>query len=621
MTFKIQPDDRMGLVRPFTDAHTLGLSSITTLLEECGITTFTAASEICHETENVGHTGYIPILEAWIRNRQITLLGFSYRLDPEDGVRLFTAWYRSLQEKDLLTSRGGPIRAIWFAGLPPTCAMINERFPELSGCFQGDETPFEVIQILGIDGSRLPSSLLAGNVYDEARMRFGRELVTKGEYHRIKKVDRRYDEFGTEADSLVARVSAGRKRNQPPLIRAHVGPYTGVPLEDFRLFRSWTRDLAKTGLLDVLSIGTSQLTQSDFYGIRTDRPDGGGIVISSPNDYRNIWNDARPMLVRTYAGTRDIPRLAAMHEESLHIAWHALSFWWFCQLDGRGPYTLDENLNAHFDTMHFIASKGKVLEPNVPHHFAFRGADDVTYAVAGYLAAKAAKKAGIRTLVLQIMLNTPKTTVGLQDLAKARGLRSLVRTLEDTRFSVLLQPRGGLDYFSPDLDKAKAQLASVTALMADIEPGDQASPAIIHVVSFSEAVHLADPPVINESIRITRQAFSEYRRMRHSGEVENIDNNPDLAFRTQNILVEAQIVIQAIEELIPDPYSPTGFLTIFEAGFLPVPWLWECRDEFPMAVSWETRPFNGSIKITGVDGKPVPAAERMAVIREQIKRR
>jgi len=611
----------MGLVRPFTDAHTLGLSSITALLQECGIKTFTAAADICRETANVGQSGTVQLLETWIRDRQISLLGFSYRLDPEDGVRLFTAWYRTLQEKDLLASRGGPVRAVWFAGLPPACTLIKEQFPGLAGCFQGDETPLETMHILGLEPSLMPSSLLAGNIYDEARMRFGRELVAKGGYHRIQKVDRHYSGFGTATDSLAARVASGRKNGLPPLMRAHVGPYTGVPREDFNLFRSWTKELAKTGLLDVLSIGTSQLTQSDFYGDRTGLPDGGGIAISSPGEYRTIWDDARPMLVRTYAGTRDIPRLAAMHEDSLRIAWHALSFWWFCQLDGRGPYTLEKNLQEHFDTMRFIASKGKVLEPNVPHHFAFRGADDVTYAVSGFLAAKAAKNAGIRTLVLQIMLNTPKSTSGLQDLAKARVLRTLVRTLEDERFTVLLQPRGGLDYFSPDLDKAKTQLAAVTALMADIESTDPHSPAIIHVVSYSEAVRLADPPVINESIRITREAFSEYRRMCKTGEVERIDSNPELAHRTQNLLTEARTVIRAIEELIPDPYSPAGFLKIFAAGFLPVPRLWECRDEFPEAVRWETRPVNGSIRVVGADGLPVPAAERMAIIREQLQRR
>jgi hypothetical protein len=40
--------------------------------------------------------------------------------------------------------------------------------------------------------------------------------------------------------------------------------------------------------------------------------------------------------------------------------------------------------------------------------------------------------------------------------------------------------------------KAKAQLAAVTAMMDDIEPQDEGSPQIIHVVSYSEAFRLAD---------------------------------------------------------------------------------------------------------------------------------
>ena len=83
----------------------------------------------------------------------------------------------------------------------------------------------------------------------------------------------------------------------------------------------------------------------------------------------------------------------------------------------------------------------------------------------------------------------------------------------------MLQPRGGLDYFSPDLDHAKAQLAAVTALMDDIEPHVRTSPHIIHVVSYSEAAELASPEIVNESIQITRHALESYRALRAKGYV------------------------------------------------------------------------------------------------------
>ena len=193
----------------------------------------------------------------------------------------------------------------------------------------------------------------------------------------------------------------------------------------------------------------------------------------------------------------------------------------------------------------------------MPHHFAFRGADDATYVVSGWLAARAAKAAGVRTLVAQTMLNTPKHTWGVQDLAKSRALLALLRELEGRDFRVILQPRAGLDYFSADPAKAKAQLAAVTALMDDIEPGDAASPPIVHVVSWSEAVRFADPPVIAESVQITRHALAEYRRLRARGHGRRHGGTtPRCRSRTRDLLAESRAVIRAIEASIPDPVEP-----------------------------------------------------------------
>jgi hypothetical protein len=193
-----------------------------------------------------------------------------------------------------------------------------------------------------------------------------------------------------------------------------------------------------------------------------------------------------------------------------------------------------------------------------------------------------------------------------------------VRELEDERFRVILQPRGGLDYFSPDLDKAKAQLAAVTALMDDIEPANGASPPIIHVVSYSEASHLADPAVVNESIRITRQALLDYRSFRVQGEMEDMGKNSDVALRTHELLADARAVIATIEAAIPAPYSAEGLYTMFAAGFLPVPFLCQCREKFPCATEWKTKLVRGSVKVVDADGKPMPAARRMELVRARI---
>ena len=64
-------------------------------------------------------------------------------------------------------------------------------------------------------------------------------------------------------------------------------------------------------------------------------------------------------------------------------------------------------------------------------------------------------------------------------MAKGRTLIKLARELEDDNFKISLQSRAGLDYFVPDLEKAKVQLAAVTCLMDDLEPENDNSPEIV----------------------------------------------------------------------------------------------------------------------------------------------
>ncbi len=612
--------DRFGLVRPGVEAHTLGINSVQQLLEQCGITAVIADANVCSAIDRPHLSESVSDVEQWLRVHRITMLGFSYRLDPEQGADFFAHWTHHLKERRLFVEQGGPLRGLFFAGLPQACELVCNRVPEVSGVFAGDETPSETLAVLGIETTWVPSEISGGIAYDEARLAFGRDLIRGGGHLAIKPVDRSgYKEFGTGRDTLIARLHDARRRGLPPVMRAHVGPFLPDREEAVRLFVDWTRRLAASGHLDVLSIGTSQLTQSDFGNDWGDRPNGGGVPINSPAEYEQVWNAARPMLVRTYAGTRDVPALARIHEDTLNIAWHALSLWWFCRIDGRGPNPLSDNLREHVEALRFIASTGKPFEPNVPHHFAFRGADDVTYIVSAFLAAKLAKKLGIRHLVLQNMLNTPRYIWGVQDMAKSRAMLRLIRQLEDDRFTVILQPRGGLDYFSHDQEKAKAQLAAVTALMDDIEPADPLSPPMIHVVSYSEGSHLADPPVIDESIQITRFALEEYRRLRKKGDVDDMTDHVEVRLRMTDLLEQARTIITAIESNVPDPYSADGFYRIFADGFLPVPYLWECRQDFIKATQWRTKASGGVIKVVDETGAVISAADRVRFILDQAR--
>ncbi|MDI6775564.1 MAG: cobalamin-binding protein [Verrucomicrobiota bacterium] len=564
MAFRMERRDCVGLARPALDAHTLGLTSLTQLLRECGYRCVMADAATCAHLNAPDSPEGADGITRWVKAHGITVLGFSYRLDPQDGLRLTARLLQGMKARRLLKEQGGPVRAVYFAGLPRACALVRDHLREIAATFEGDETAAETLERFGVDPATIPRDMAAGVRYDEDRLAFGRELIRTGAHLTVKPLDRSgYAAFGTRLDTLVARLQHGATHILPPLMRAHVGPFLADRSEAVRLFLQWVRQLASSGYLDVLSIGTSQLSQSSFGEAWGDKPNGGGVPLNSPEEFSAVWEAARPMLVRTYAGTKNIRALAQMYEERINIAWHAFSLWWFCQIDGRGPYTVRENLDQQFAALRYVASTGKPYEPNVSHHFAFRGADDVTCIVAAVLAARTAKVVGIRHLVLQVMLNTPRSTRGTQDLAKARAILQLVREMGGAGFHVILQPRGGLDYFSPTPDKAKAQLAAVTALMDDIQPHDPGSPPIIHVVSYSEGYDLADPPVIDESIKITRHALEEYRRLRRKGDIDDMTKHPDVKTRAEELLSEARTVLRAIETAIPHSCTAEGLFQAF----------------------------------------------------------
>lgn len=613
--FRLAKNDRIGLLRPVLDAHTLGLTTFAQLLGECGFYCLIADRNVCASLPDHSPSAPFESVAGWVHGNGITVLGFSYRLDPKCGMLLFGHFCQTLRDRQLLYELGGPIRGLLFAGLPETCQRVTASIPEVSAVFMGDETPAETLRALGVQPSCLPHGMLQLMRYDEDRLAFGRDLVRTGKHLSVSPADRSgYREFGGRSDTLVARLNHATRLGQPPLMRAHVGPYHPDRAEAVAMFMKWTKHLARTGFLDVLSIGTSQLTQEAFGEDWADRPNGGGVPLNSPEEYAAAWQAARPMLVRTYAGTNRIPTLAAMYERTINIAWHALSFWWFCRLDGRGPLTVAENLQQHLETISLIAATGKPLEANVAHHFSFRGADDVTAVTAVVMAARTAKSLGIRRFVLQVMLNTPKTTCGMQDLAKARAMLELTREMEDGTFRVILQPRGGLDYFSPDVEKAKAQLAAVTALMDDIEPIDVTSPPLIHVVSYSEANNLADPDTVNESIQVTRQALQTYRQLRKKGLVDDMTRNPEVVRRTDLLLTEVRTLLSAIGVALPNCLTATGLHSCFEMGFLPTPHLWAERDRFARATVWQTKVVDGGTRLVDNNGNPLTMEDRISRI-------
>lgn len=595
----VTKNETFGMIKSLVDAHTMGINSAASLLRECGYEVVIAPERIEYAIEKILDKENQKLILQWITENHISRLGISYRLDPDDAVGLVGRIVHLLKENGLYEREGSQIKSIFFAGLTPACDVIEKEYNGRIRTFRGGEAAEESLQLMGVPLEEIPMQIKEGCKYDRELLKFGEELVKKAEYKAEKPLERNdYKEFGTRKDTIELRIDNNFKGEFQPVIRAHSGPYSAEMTREecLKEYQEWCKTLAETGYLDILSIGTSQLSQSNFGENWGGKTNGGGVPVNSEQDYYDIWNATRPMLVRTYSGTKNIREMAKIYEKTINISWHALSLWWFNELDGRGPNTLYENLKEHIETIKYIATTGKPVETNVPHHFAFRGCDDITYIVSGYLAAKLAKKCGIKTFILQNMLNTPRSTWGIQDLAKSRTLIKLVKELQDDQFRVILQTRAGLDYFKPNIEEAKVQLAAVTALMDDIDPMNTLSPEIIHVVSYSEALFLATPDILNDSIKITRKALSEYRKLKKIGETPDV-NTEEIMRRTVELEQGSRRIINAMEENIPDLYSAEGFYLAFVGGWLPVPDLWTQSDEFKYAKDWQTKVMNGSVNL------------------------
>ena len=155
-------------------------------------------------------------------------------------------------------------------------------------------------------------------------------------------------------------------------------------------------------------------------------------------------------------------------------------------------------------------------------------------------------------------------------------------------------------------------------MMDDIEPEDNNSPEIIHVVNYSEAVCLATPPIIKESIQITLYTLAQYRLARSRGLVYNMKYDTEVHKRATNLYEEAKNAIELLEAGIPNLYTPEGFALIFEEGFLPVPYLMDPYNSFPKATKYQTSLKDGGVYVIDEEGERVNTIERYKKIFSQM---
>jgi methylmalonyl-CoA mutase cobalamin-binding subunit len=435
------------------------------------------------------------------------MVGVSYRLTPETGERLLGEFAEAASE---LHARG--VRFA-FGGTPP----VVERVRQI-GFFER-----------AFDGSEAPEAVLA---------------YLKGQQ----------TEALSETDYPQSTVERIQWKSPYPILRHHFGlPTMEATIEGIK-------KIADAQVLDVISLGTDQDAQENFYHPeRQDarRKGAGGVPVRSEEDYRALYAASRRgnfPLLRTYSGTDDFIRLAEMYVETINNAWCAIPLFWFNQMDGRGPWDLEGSIREHQRVMKWYGEHNIPVELNEPHHWGMRDASDVVFVVSAYLSAYNARAFGVKDYIAQLMFNSPPGLSDAMDLAKMLAVLDLVEPLENENFHVWRQTRIGLLSHPLDPDAARGHLAAATYLQMALRPH------IYHIVGHTEAHHAATADDIIEASKIARRAIENSVRGAP-------DMTADLAItkRRKQLVKEARLLLKAISSLagpeVNDPFTDAANLT------------------------------------------------------------
>jgi methylmalonyl-CoA mutase cobalamin-binding subunit len=459
------------------------------------------------------------VLEA-ARREKADLVGVSYRLTPETGERLLGEFAEQADE----LRRAGVRFA--FGGTPPVASRARAI-----GFF---ERVF--------DGSEPVEMVLA---------------YAKGQLH----TEMAEEDFPQTAVERIA------WKTPYPILRHHFG------LPTLEATRQGIARIAEAQVLDVISLGTDQDAQANFFHPERQDPrrtGAGGVPVRTADDFRALYAASRRgnyPLLRTYSGTDDFLRLAEMYVEIFHNAWCAIPIFWFNQMDGRGPWDLEGSIRQHQHLMAWYGERGIPVELNEPHHWGMRDAPDVVFVVAAHLSAYNARAFGVKDYIAQFMFNSPPGLSDTMDLAKMLACLDLIEPLAGPDFHIWKQTRTGLLSYPLDLHAARGHLAASVYLQMAVKP------EIVHVVSHTEAHHAATADDVIVACKLARRSIENALRGQ-----PDMSCDPAVDRRRKELVEEATVTLRAIGELsepgVEDPLTnPITLTRAVTTGVLDAPHL------------------------------------------------
>jgi len=429
------------------------------------------------------------------------LVGVSYRLTPETGEKLLADFINCAKD---LRLKGVKFA---FGGTPPVAKKVA-AFDFFEAIFDGSEFSEDVLSYL------------------------------KGE-NKSRQDDSHYPQTAIERRLWKAPY---------PLLRHHFG----LPTMEATVYG--IKKIAEARVLDVISLGTDQDAQENFF--RPDRQDvrrkgAGGVPVRSADDFKQLYEASRTgnyPLMRTYSGTDDFIRQAELFMETINNAWCAIPLFWFNRMDGRGPWDLAGSILEHQQVMSWYGERNIPVELNEPHHWGMRDASDVVFVVSAYLSAYNAKKFGVRDYIAQLMFNSPPGTSDAMDLGKMLAVLEMISPLSGPDFRIWLQTRTGLLSYPLEPAAARAHLSSNIYLQMSLRPD------IVHIVGHTEADHAATADEIIEASLMARRSIENALRGQ-----PDMTRDESVLRRKEELIAEAKVTLAAISSLayhdLKDPFT------------------------------------------------------------------
>jgi len=333
------------------------------------------------------------------------------------------------------------------------------------------------------------------------------------------------------------------------------------------------KQIAEACVLDVVSLGPDQNAQQFFFcqdKMDHSQSGAGGVPIRSGQDLHRLFQSTRYgnfPIMRCYSGTTNLVEMANLLKTTINNAWAAIPLCWYNVLDRRSERGVKESIVENLNAVEWHAKRNIPVEMNEPHHWGLREAHDSIVVATAYLAAYNAKIRGVKHYVSQYMLNTPKKTNHLMDIAKTLAQIDMVESLHDKTFVSFRQIRAGLFSFPDNLDKAKGQLAASTYLAMSVKPD------IYHVVGYSEGHHAAMASEVISSCNIAQQVIDVTVKG-----IPKITVDPRIAERRKQLINEAKVIIEAIRMIsepdVKDPLTDAGTIArAIQIGILDAPHL------------------------------------------------